>query len=120
VSESFSFNIKWIKSSEDLEAFALLPKNSIAIIDNFENFANKDVNKNFTPSLLSTIDSSKKGHFFIISTNKMVSVEERLRNNGRFEVEIEFSVPNNIDRVRSGIQTYQIKGFFFRFSIALF
>jgi len=79
------FEFFWINSTSDLEAFRhKRAKNAILILDNFENFSNKYVNKTFVSDLLTESDQSPVGHFYVIGTNRIDLVDERLRNNGRF------------------------------------
>jgi len=95
------FEFFWINSTSDLEAFRQKrAKNAILILDNFENFSNKDVNKTFVSDLLTEIDQSPVGHFYVIGTNRIDLVDERLRNNGRFEIEIDVPTQNLNDRLR--------------------
>ena len=46
------------------------------------------------------VDGAAVGQFFILVTNRLEQVDERLRNNGRFEVEIDVPVPDEADRAR--------------------
>lgn len=46
------------------------------------------------------MDSVGDNIFFLISTNRVDLIDERLRNNGRFEVEIEIPVPGFDEKVK--------------------
>ena len=94
-----NFTCHDVKSSKDLENLTALGSGGIlAILDSFENFSSKETAKNFTSDLISKMDAVGDNIFFLIATNRVDLIDERLRNNGRFEVEIEIPVPTAEDR----------------------
>lgn len=94
------FSIVWIKNSDDFgAALARISEGSVVFcLDNFENFCSKETAKNFTRDFIEAIDDAPDGRFFITSTNRMDLVDERLRTNGRLEVEVEVPVPGPDER----------------------
>ena len=101
IKQNDKFEVVWVNSTSDLELYAKKRfKHAVVVIDNFENYSTKDINKTFVSDLLLTIDKANDGHFFIISTNRIDLVDERLRNNGRFEIEVDVLVPSVADRTR--------------------
>ena len=94
------FKSVWI---DNVEEFKKTVQNnssspSLIIIDNFENFCTKDTDKTFLRDFIESIDKALSSHFFICATNRIDLIDERLRTNGRLEVELEVPIPGREER----------------------